>query len=378
MDPRRILFIAEGQLGDLLLLTPTLRAVKETFSSVSISVLIVERRLTGRVASSLGQTAIQPLRGSSDSVLSTDPNVDEILVVDREALRSLRGLARIRAELEVVRFLSRKKYDAAVSTFPEDRFALWAFLSRAKVRVGQKSQGLSWLLTHKPEIEKQDRGVLQYYCELARAIGARVTSERTGYIVPEPSREWAAQVLHDNNLESANRLIVVHPGATGNYKIWPPDFYAAFVDILQSTIGTRVLLCRGLQDEAVVAEIRNRLHTEVVELDTGDNVGHLAGLLQRCDLCVSNDSGPRHLAVAVGTPSLALFRQFHDREWQVYPEGDRCAILRSNQLCPVCPPGTCLDKLPASKKFGSHCLRMVSVERAVAKVNEILAFQKSK
>ena len=380
MNPRRILFIAEGQLGDLLLLTPAIRAMKETFPSSSISVLIVERRGSGRsdhgIESASG--AVQKLLHESDSVLSTSPHIDEILVVNRVAMRSLRGFARVRSEFNVVRFLRAQRFDIVISTFPEDRFAVWSLASGASVRVGQHDQGLSWLLTHRPKIKKHDRGVLEYYCELARTVGAKVTSARTEYVVPSASQVWVQNFLEQHGLDGMIRLVAVHPGATGNYKIWPPDRYAALIDFLQSETGARVVLCNGVHDRAIVDQIRSRLHTTVVEADTGTNTGNLGALLSRCSLCISNDSGPRHLAVAVGTQSLAFFRQFHEQEWGVYVESETLQILQAKTPCPACPPRVCLDKLSGGETFGCSCLRMIGLDQAKLQSAKMLAFLENK
>jgi ADP-heptose:LPS heptosyltransferase len=373
MTLKRILFIAEGQLGDLLLLTPALRAARTAFNEASISVLIVQRRLGAKEAAN-----IQRLRGPADSVLSTNPNVDELFEINRAALRGLRGLKRIRAELGIVKFLREKKYDAVVSTFPEDRFAFWAYVSGARIRVGQKNQGFSLLLTHAPEIEKHDRGVLEYYCDLVRALGALAIPARIEYNIPPSAHQWADEFLQRSNLASTLQLVAVHPGATGDYKVWPPDRFAELIDHLQLNRGARVALCHSPHDAPVVGEIRRLARTPFVEADTGENISHLAALLQRCSLCITNDSGPRHLAVAVHTPSLAFFRQFHDREWQIYPEERGTSILKSTQQCPVCPAGACLDRIPEGKRFGSYCLRLIEVGEAVAKAKEMLAFQRSK
>ncbi len=376
MNPRRVLFIAEGQLGDLLLLTPALRAMKESFPSASIAVLILERRSYNREEGS--SEIIRQTQDQSATVLSTNPNIDQLFLLDRPLITSQQGIARFRVELEVIRFLREKQFDTVICTFPEDRFALWAFASGANVRIGQKEQSLSWLLTHRPEVRKQDRGVLQYYCDLVRIAGAQVESDRTEYIVPDTSEQWAHDFLRSHGLDAAANLVAVHPGATGNYKIWPADRYASLIDTLQSDAKTTVVLCHGLHDARIIKMIRDRLRTKIVAADTGSSVGHLAALLRKSALCISNDSGPRHLAVAVGTPSLALFRQFREREWGIYGSRSNCVILQGSHACSLCPAGLCMDKLPEGEEFASFCLRMVTVEQAAFQAKKVLDFPKNK
>lgn len=367
MTPRRILFLAEGQLGDLLLLTPAIRAVKESFPAAAVAVLVVERR------SRQGHPhRFDDLSASASdrerNPLATNPDVDELYVVHREDLRSQHGLERLRAERAVVRFIREKRFDTVICTFPEDRFVQWAFAAGAKIRVGQRKQALRWLLTHKVDSEKSERGVLQYYCDLVRAIGATVRSTETAYTIPVSAIEWAGNALAAHVLEPP--MVAVHPGASGDYKIWPPERYAQLIDRLAQRCS--VLLLGSDADEEILAAIRSRAQGPFVEFNTGGNVGKLAALLRHVQLCVSNDSGPRHLAIAVGVPSLALFRLHHTREWDVYEHSAKITVCQSAGSCPVCPVGVCRDVVPPGERFGSYCIRQIEVDAVLRRMNELL------
>jgi ADP-heptose:LPS heptosyltransferase len=106
---------------------------------------------------------------------------------------------------------------------------------------------------------------------------------------------------------------------------------------------------------------------------TEGDLGKLAALCAGSALVVSNDSGPRHLAVAVGAPTLAFFRQHHDREWNVYPSTHRCRILRGDAACPACTSGECIDSVPTGEQYGSHCMRMIETDHALAAIREMLS-----
>lgn len=371
MNPRNVLFIAEGQLGDLLLLTPALEAVKNTFPLAKVSVLALDRR-DSNTDSPRARVRAADAHDRASQVLSANPAVDQIFVLSRTELTSLTGLGRVRAELAAVGSLRRNRFDTVICTFPEDRFALWAYFSGAKVRVGQRAQPFHWLLTHIPDVEKGRRGVLQYYCDLASAIGAKVDSQRTSLLISVSSRSWAEGFLRGHRLRANLKLVAIHPGARGPYRIWPPERYASLIDKLQANKSIRTILCRSSQDRPVVSEIERAVRTDCIGVDIEENIGNLGALLERCSLCVSNDSGPRHLASAVGTPSLGFLRQYHDREWKVYPENDTHATLQGKEQCPACPPGSCLDKIPIGEGFGSYCLRMISVDEAFARTCQLL------
>ncbi len=367
IGPSNLLFIAEGQLGDLLLLTPAIRAVKQTYPHARVSVCVLERRSLHPLATQ--ETLFQASKGRGP--LSTNPHVDEIFAIKRNVLRSFRGVRRITRELKIVRFLRARRFDTVVCTFPEDRFALWAFLSGASRRVGQHNQPLRFLLTHTPEVEKSEAGVLEYYCSLVKAIGAKIISTDTEYYIPEDEGRWCDQFLASKGID--RKIVAIHPGATGDYKIWPPEAYATVINALQLRQGVQVILCHSEFDLPVVEDIKSKVKSAIISVNTGDDLGRLGAILQRCALCISNDSGPRHLAVAVGTPSLALFRLHHDREWKVYPETRLHFTLQSLTACPECPNGICLDKVPANTQFGSYCLRTISTDSVIEKAVEMLS-----
>ena len=371
MVPRRILIIAEGQLGDLLLLTPSFRALKSTFPLCELSVLVVTRRDTPRQGLSV-KSPIIPHSTDDNNPLATNPHIDFLYILDRPFLRSLQGVRRLKAELAVTRFLRRCRFDAVISTFPEDRFAIYAYLSGAGMRIGQHDQKLRWLLTKTPGIRKDERGVLRYYLELTKELGAKVTSEETEYPLRNDARRWAGDTLRKAGIRKGDRLILIHPGATGPYKIWPPERFSHLTARLVRLPGVRVAVCSGREDGPVVNAMRKTLPRRVPILDTGGRLPRLAALMERSDLCVSNDSGPRHLAVAVGTRSLAIFRHHHDREWNVYPESTRCGILQGAGTCPVCPHDVCLDRIPSGEQFGGYCVRMVGIDEVVRKIREML------
>lgn len=362
----KILIIAEGQLGDLLILTPALRAMRASFPSAFMAVMVVQRRRYAETPAEARNVIWTDFQGGTTAVLRDGDYADEIVEVDRNALRALKGVARMAAEKRILHYLRSKEFDLAISGFPEDRFALWAFASGAGVRVGQRRQRFSFLYTHTPDVRKEENGVLRYYCDLAAAAGAAIESHVTEYRIPQAAQRWAQDFFRSRKLDQASRIWAVHPGASGPYRVWPPDRFAALVDELQSAGMASVLLCGTDYDRAAIAEVKKHLRTEVAEINFGESISRFAAILQRCQCCISNDSGPRHLAVAVGTPSLAFMPRFQERQWKIYDDERKSIVLQGEQTCPACPNGSCRDIIPAGELYGSFCMRMISVEHALA------------
>jgi ADP-heptose:LPS heptosyltransferase len=259
-----------------------------------------------------------------------------------------------------------------ICTFPEDRFVLWSLGAGAKQRVGQKQQRMGWMLNVRPDIHKEIGGVLNYYCDLAEAAGGKVDSSETEYRVPDSGREWADRFLTTHNLKGKPRLVVLHPGASAPHRMWPPDRCAAVIEILRSDGRTAVVLCGSEADSTVVGEVKRHLRTEIPVAEPGGSIPNFAGLLQACMLCICNDSGPRHLAAAVGTASLAFAPRFNAPAWKIYADDLRSGTMEGRDECPACPPGECRNILPKGAEFGSICLRMIGVEEAAARARAVL------
>jgi len=400
MSLRRTLVIAEGQLGDLLLLVPALRALKAGNTAMQLTVLVVQRRPgtpgvadaahnepllhalfhEGGYAGSSDAAHTDPLLheagyGGTASVVKHLPYVDRVLELDRMRLRTLRGPARLRGEWDVIRTLRRERFDAVICTFPEDRFVLWARASGARRRVGQYAQPLRRLLTDTPHILKEEQGVLRYYLSLAAALGVEGGDERTEFAVPSSARDWARQFVA-SHCPGTTPLVAIHPGASGDYKIWPPEHFSALAAKLRA-YGVRVILCGGEMDDEIMRGITTVHPSKIPVAHTGSDLTRLGALFAESDLCVTNDSGPRHLAIAVGARSVALFRRHHDRAWGVYAESDSCATVRTEEECPVCPRGVCHDRRRDGERFGCVCVRMISVETVYERVMRMLSVSSS-
>lgn len=358
MELRNILVLAEGQLGDLLLLTPAVRALRTGHPRARITVLMYQRRLPERPPDA---PVLFVSEGSGTaSVMTRHPSVNRVLEVDRSLVRKMRPLRRIMTEVSIIRKIRSYHFDGVLCTFPEDRFSLLAFLSGARVRVGEGGKGLSRLLTVTPAITRSTAGVLRYYCALAEAMGGRTDSEKTEYAVSSDADGKVKSWLAAEGL-TEHRYIAIHPGATGEYKQWPPERFAALIGQLRLD-GIPVALCGGTGDDGIVQAIRTCLSSPVPTLEPGADLPLLAGFLEMAAVCLTNDSGPRHLAVAVGAPSIAIFRRHHGIEWAVYQESEQCVTLTGRADCDACPPDTCRDLIPPGEQFGSVCLRQIGVD----------------
>ncbi len=366
----RILFITIGSLGDLLVLTPALKAMKLSFPESVITVLAVQYRYYTKSIKQEKEIFNLNAKGGVIELLRNNPYVDEIIEVDRGELRLLKGFKRLKMELRIIKYLRKTKFDRVISASNNDRFTLWAFATGAKIRVGQKQQSFSRLLTRTPDIDIEDINVLEYFITLVTAAGATVKPYATEFYIPKEAELWADEFISKHKLNDYSLLVAIHPGATHPGRIWPPENFAKVADKLQSNTNTKVLLCGSQFDIDIINKIKNHLNTPVIEVNDGEgNINRLAAIFNRCDICITNDSGPRHLAVAVGSRSIAIMLKSKINGWEIYNDPQKMVVLPKELQCPVCADDKCKEIVPQGETFGTYCIRSVSVAEVLDNIH---------
>lgn len=323
-DAPRILAVKLASLGDLLTATPALRALRDSFPNAHIAVLATP--------------------SSAPALLGLD-SVDEVIVFDKFAFdrpsQAARGLP---TALGFAANLRRGRWDALAllhhltTPFGVAKYAALALASGAPVRAGLDN-GRGWFLTHGVE----DRGFgwhheADYWLDVAVALGAhRPERPRLELAIAPDDDAWAEARWHDVGGEAA--LLVPGSGAFSRARRWAPDRFAAVGRTLREEQGLRTLVLGGLDpDEAALAEqVRSEMGGDALMMPAAPSPQALGALIRRCRLVVANDSGPVHVATAVGTPVVAVFGPTNDRAWGPYPPGDpRNQVVRETLACAPC------------------------------------------
>jgi ADP-heptose:LPS heptosyltransferase len=268
--------------------------------------------------------------------------------------------------------MRQRRFDTAICTFPQDRFVLWAAASGARVRVGEAGQRFARLLNHRPAIAKDRGGVRRYYADLVSAVGAEVTDMHTEFSPSDGARRWAEEALGTAGEAGKRRIVAVHPGASGKFRVWPPERFSAVIDALHEEGRWTPVLVGSAFDREAMDRVADATRAPLLRVDCGESVDRLAALLAGCALLVSNDSGPRHLAIAVGVRSVACFPLFTDAAWKNYGEEEGSWIVQGIPPCPACSGSRCEDRIPDGAAFGSTCMRMIRAEDVLRRVRVIL------
>ncbi len=331
--PNKILVVNMNYLGDALLTTPALSALRAAHPNARIDTIVG------------AGTPTEVLRG----------NIHLDTVIPREARGSL---ARI---VELYRLLRRERYDEVIFLPPLPAYAVAAWLARAPSRVGQAGRGMDLFLT---------RRLPTHAVHMADAmldtmpVAPELRRDRHLSVTVSPKEQAAARaLLAESGLAHSRPLLAVNMGATRPQKRWFAESFARMLDLLDGV--SCVLIGSGANDAALAAQVQGLTRRElpVVNLVGRTDVKQLAALLRECDALVTADSGPMHLATAVGTPNVALFGSTDPAVTGPYDDVSR--VLYKNLPCAPCGNHpTCNGRY--------DCMRQITPEEAALAVQGLL------
>jgi heptosyltransferase-2 len=303
----------------------------------------------------------------------------EIVAEGRPYLAGLvRGIAEVDAFLPEargtrarVRALRAKRFDLAVLLPDSVRTALAPRLARIPVRAGYARDPLRRaLLTHalappRAGGRRMPISMIERYLRITRALGCPDAGHETSLGVEPAAREAARKRLAEAGVAPGARTLVVTPGASfGSSKLWPPAHFAAAADAIARRHGLAPVLAPGPGEEALAREIARTMQEPAAVLaDPPTSLAELAALVAGAALHLGNDTGPRHIAVAVGTPTVVLIGPTDPRH--TAHQLARQRVLREDVPCSPCGLKAC--------PIDHRCMTRIAPERAVAAAAELLA-----
>jgi ADP-heptose:LPS heptosyltransferase len=290
-DDPKILLLRRRGLGDLLVSLDLLRALRAKWPASTIEVL-VDRPLA--------------------SVLEACPGIDAARVYDAAAMRRMSWLPRVQAGLKWMQELRAQKYDVVLDLMGTPQTALWTRRTGAARRVGIERAWRSWAYTLLlPSDAGEKRFAGERSLDFARALGIDPGAWRPTELVAPELGEPLGTLLK----QRLRPLVGLNPSATWEAKAWPAEHWAALARLLSARLAARPLMLWGPGDEGRRDAIQ-RLSGAAVETLPATSLRESTGVLAGLDLLITTDSGPKHLAVAVGTPTLTLFGSTDPRGWQ--------------------------------------------------------------
>jgi heptosyltransferase I len=281
-------------------------------------------------------------------LLAGHPALDEVWAVPRIS-PGKKGAARdLKKMWRAARRLRAEPFDLVIDLQGLMKSALWVALARSPRKLGyDRTRELSWLaLTERlPPYDPEAHAVLRYL-NLARYLGAPGGPPRFRL-----GLSLAQNLGHLLPLAGGRPLAVLHPGARWPTKLWPAGHWARLADWLAREHGFQVAVTGSPADRGLVGEIIGQADIQPLNLAGRTTLADLASVLKAARLAVTADTGPMHLAAALGTPVAALFGP--TAPWRTGPFGDGHEVVRSALPCSPCfrrqcPEPRCLTDLPVA------------------------------
>src|SRR3954451_6251058 len=291
-DPRNILVIDFGQLGDVVMSLPALRAIREKFPYAKITIAV------GKPGKEL---------------LSLAGFADEILEVDRVSLRDGPTLVSIGRIAKFVAQVRKQKFDFVIDLHSYYETNILGFLSGAPHRLysRRENRSLDFLGNFKPQPARERRSahLVDRYLDLLTPLGIK-DPPRTPVLRTSDAGDRAVEaLLKKEKAQSGELLAGVFPGAGNASRLWPLEKFAEVADHLIRNDCVRVIVFAGPEERELVPQMRSVFPARTIFFDRL-TIPQLASAQARLTLFISNDTGPAHIAAAVGTPVVVVM----DRE----------------------------------------------------------------
>jgi lipopolysaccharide heptosyltransferase II len=341
---RKILVRVNNWIGDVVMISPAMRALRRRFPAAQITLLAKTR-------------VLEALRGS--------PDYDRLLEYDRSGIH-----AGLRGRLRLIRLLRAERFDLAVLFQKAFEAAFLARSAGIPLSVGFRTDFRGWLLSD-PLREPGDGHHVEHFLDIVAALGCDTSDRRLSFHLDQGSRDAAYRYLREIGADGPGPRIAVHPGASKAPRAWHKERFAEIASRLAGLHGARILLLGAGEERPLLEAIARRVGPSAALPSPGQTLREGAAVLERCKLLVCNDSGPMHIAAALRIPVVTVFGPGHPSRTAPYTRDGLSRVLTANYPCAPCRQKFFHECIPAPSGK-PYCLEDVSVEMVMSACTAML------
>ncbi|MHB9156191.1 MAG: lipopolysaccharide heptosyltransferase II [Endomicrobiales bacterium] len=348
-EAKNLLCVRLDTIGDVLMTTPALRALKAARTGRRITLL----------TSSQGA-----------EVASLIPEIDRVIAYNAPWMKNELAQPKSRAEYAMADALRKEKFDGAVlfTVYSQNPLpsAFLCYLADIPLRLAYCHENPYHLLSDwvpDPEPAQTIRHEVQRQLDLARTVGASTPDKRISLKIPKGACERVLGILGGIGFDLERCWVVIHPGASAPSRRYPPESFALAARALVKDIGCQVIFTGTDPERELVGNIRDLMGVPSYSLVGKLNLGELSALISLSPLLISNNTGPVHIAAALGVRVVDLYALTNP---QHTPWGVPSRILSYDVPCKYCYKSVCPE--------GHHrCLSMVAPGTVVRAAYELLS-----
>lgn len=335
---KKILIVSPNWLGDALFSTALLAVLKANFIHSHLAVLSVPR---------------------VKEIFENNPNVDEIIIYDEKG-RHRNPVSRLGFILQ----LRKQAFDTAFVLRPSLSRTLILKFAGIKQIIGHNNSKSGMWLTKRVPLPQGKLHKIDYFLTLIEHLGLNIDQRRYEFFPSEDDKNYVSGLLEQNNIMLLQPLVVINPGANWHPKRWGPDCFAELIKrVKENKPRINIILTGADKDKALAEDIIRNSGKDVLSLAGKTSLGQLGALMQKADIVISADSGPMHIAAAVGKQVVALFGPTSAQITGPYPTSKHIIIQKDIGCDVPCYDSNCRDY---------RCMREISVEEVIKKVFAIV------
>ncbi len=333
---KKILITRTDRIGDVVLSTPVFKSLKNSFPSISISVLV---------------------RPYTKEIVTDNPNIDEVIIYDPEGEhRTIRGLFKLAKEIE------KRNFDTSLILFLDFKIGLLTYLAKIPRRIGPATKLAQIFLTDriKQHRSKVDKHETDYNLELAEILGANPVRQSEidipDEITSRVDKLFSSLITHHSSLVTF--IVGIHPGSGGSARNWKHERYIELANKIIEKTGATVFITGGPAEEKLVDGILNNIKGKAFKYISYTGLKELSGVIKRFNVLVGPSTGPIHIATAVGTPVVSIYCPIfvcQPKRWGPIGKND-IAIVPDVPFCEKCvfedcEYYDCMDRISVEKVF---------------------------
>lgn len=292
--PKNILVIKWGALGDIVMSTPAIRALKETWPDSKV--VLLGNSLMNQIA-------------PSNSI------VDELIIYDEKKYKGLKALYHL---LKLILYIRKYNFDLAINLrWHSDRCAVITYLSGAKIRVGSGPQNMLGVYNIKVPFEKGRYHEVHRNLDIVKAVGANKINEVPFVYTTKENSVLVEKFFMENDLTTKN-TICIHPGASKPIRAWLPERFKEIAEKIVEKYNLNIVVTWSGKEKEIAEYLKEKYPAKIIVAPKTNSIGELAALIKNCGMCITNCTGPMNVAVAVETPTCAILGSSHPDDWRPY------------------------------------------------------------
>ncbi len=344
LTPRNIIVRMPNWIGDLVMATPILSDLRKVYPEAHITAMC---------------------RSPICELLKEDPEINELFCFSKAS-----GFGRRMDRRNIIEKLKKGHYDLGILLTHSFSSAWWFWLGKVGIRLGYECNGRKPLLTHSFPFPKniQNQHLVVTYKMLLEPLGIPISDTPPRLYLSPKELHDARTLLRQHGVPDAALIVGINPGATyGSAKCWLPERFREVTERLLRDKDIYIVYFGDQATVSLVKEICTDLPSRVVNLAGQTSLRELSSLISHCDVILTNDSGPMHIADALGTSIVALFGSTSEIITGPYRSG---TLIHKHVECSPCYQRTC--------PIDFRCMKRIEADEVYEAIHKILGAKRSK